>query len=61
MAGMQHHDQLFSVEMGSSRLFCPGWLGIKILLIFSLPKWLGLQAWATCAQLKNIFIINILD
>jgi hypothetical protein len=27
MSGMCHHTQLFSVEMGSCKLFCPGWPG----------------------------------
>jgi hypothetical protein len=28
------HIQIFSIEMGHYKLFCPGWPGSKILLIF---------------------------
>jgi hypothetical protein len=30
MTSMYHHTQLFSIEMGSHKLFCPGWSGTVI-------------------------------
>jgi hypothetical protein len=55
LTGMGHHTQLVSVEMGSHKLFYPGWPGTRILLISA-----SCEAWEDRHEPLTQFLLTFL-